>query len=229
MRESILMTKLHLFHHQRSSGSFHIKKNSLSNVAQKPAHLYGLVLSGGKSERMGKDKGLIKYHKVPQREHLYRLLDQLCEMTFLSVRPSQYSNIPKGARAIVDQNRYNGPFNGIMSAHNTHKNAAWLVLACDLPFMDLATLQQLINVRDQKKSATAFLGPKTEKPEPLACIWEPGGLEKAVHFLKKAEQSGPRKFLMDSEITLVTPKNEQALFNANTDLDYTYAKDMLRG
>ncbi|NNE77041.1 MAG: NTP transferase domain-containing protein, partial [Pricia sp.] len=48
--------------------------------------IYGLVLAGGKSSRMGKDKGLIPYHGMPQREYLYHLLGRVCDKTFLSIR-----------------------------------------------------------------------------------------------------------------------------------------------
>ncbi|MFT5737968.1 MAG: molybdopterin-guanine dinucleotide biosynthesis protein A, partial [Maribacter sp.] len=34
------------------------------------AKIYGLVLAGGKSTRMGVDKGLITYHGLPQRDYL---------------------------------------------------------------------------------------------------------------------------------------------------------------
>ena len=51
--------------------------------------LYGLVLSGGRSTRMGKDKGLINYHGIPQRDYIYNLLNEVCDETYMSIRKDQ--------------------------------------------------------------------------------------------------------------------------------------------
>ena len=55
--------------------------------------LFGLVLAGGKSQRMGEDKGLINYHGKIQREYMADLLDDICEETFISCRPEQAAEI----------------------------------------------------------------------------------------------------------------------------------------
>ena len=82
--------------------------------------IYGLVLSGGKSTRMGKDKGLITYHGVPQREYLYQLLEKVCERTFISIREEQASEVSSAVNTIVDEDVFKGPFDGILSAHNKY-------------------------------------------------------------------------------------------------------------
>jgi len=79
--------------------------------------LYGLVLSGGKSTRMGTDKGLIEYHGVPQRDYLYDLLTKVCDETYISLRKEQEENVPFGFQTLVDLNEFRGPYNGLLSAH----------------------------------------------------------------------------------------------------------------
>ncbi|MER3376314.1 MAG: NTP transferase domain-containing protein [Allomuricauda sp.] len=189
--------------------------------------LYGLVLAGGKSTRMGSDKGLLTYHDVPQQEHLYGLLGQLCDDVFLSIREEQKSTIPDGFKSIIDKNEYRGPFNGILSAHKTHPNIAWLVLACDLPLIDLKTLQQLVENRNPSQWATSFATKKTGLPEPLITIWEPEGLNGAMQYLETAESSCPRKFLINSDTKLVFPERDEVLYNANNIEDYKYAKSKI--
>lgn len=182
--------------------------------------LYGLVLSGGRSTRMGQDKSVIQYHDLPQREHIYNLLSQVCDKTFLSIRKEQESEISEGISTIIDMDEYKGPFNGLLSANYAYPKVAWLVLACDLPLIDLKAINQLIAARDCKKNATAFATKKSGLPEPLAAIWEPLGLTKSIDYLKQATSSCPRKFLINSEIKLVFPKDEIVLMNANSEEDY---------
>ena len=184
------------------------------------AKLYGLVLSGGKSTRMGTDKGLIEYHGRPQREHLYNLLNEVCDDTFISLRADQEENKPFGFATIKDENEFRGPFNGILSAHNLHPEVAWLVLACDLPLMDLTALKQLVEERDADKFATSFSNKENPLPEPVCAIWEPKALKTAINYLNAGNGTCPRKFLIKNDTKLVYPKTKNTIVNANSIEDY---------
>jgi molybdopterin-guanine dinucleotide biosynthesis protein A len=185
--------------------------------------LYGLVLSGGKSTRMGEDKGLITYHNLPQREHLYHLLNEVCDKTFLSIRQDQESEISNSFETIIDNDEFRGPYNGLLSAHKAHPEAAWLVLACDLPLMDKKALQELIAARNSDKIASAFADLDNPLPEPLCAIWEPEALERSVAYLEAGNGSCPRKFLINAEVNLVFPKHKEVLLNANSRTEYEEA------
>ncbi|WP_350288447.1 NTP transferase domain-containing protein [uncultured Croceitalea sp.] len=185
--------------------------------------IYGLVLSGGKSTRMGNDKGLIDYHGIPQREYLYNLLNEVCDKTFLSVRDEQKDKLTENFDCIVDENKYRGPLNGILSAHAKHPNVAWLVLACDLPLINAKSITALIAKRDITKVATSYATKESNLPEPLVAIWEPAGLEKAISYMKTAGSSCPRKFLINSDAKLVHPEQDVVLHNANSLEEYEFA------
>ncbi len=184
------------------------------------AKLYGLVLSGGKSTRMGTDKGLIEYHGRPQREHLYGLLNEACDATYISLREDQEVKTPFGFATIADEDVFRGPFNGILSAHNKHPGVAWLVLACDLPLIDLEAIVQLVSERDPKKYATTFSATENPLPEPVCAIWEPQALQKAIAYLEAGNGTCPRKFLINNDTKLVFPKNKNAIVNTNSKEDY---------
>ena len=184
------------------------------------AKLYGLVLSGGKSTRMGTDKGLIEYHGIPQREYLYNLLSQVCENTFISLREEQEDELPTAMKTIVDLNEFKGPYNGLLSAHKKYPDVAWLVLACDLPLMDLDALKELISQRDSAKEATAFALKENPLPEPLCAIWEPQALQQSIEYLESGNGTCPRKYLINHDTKLVFPKFENVLLNANSEEDY---------
>ncbi|WP_394748802.1 NTP transferase domain-containing protein [Spongiimicrobium salis] len=189
--------------------------------------IYGLVLSGGKSTRMGTDKGNIVYHELPQREHLYHLLNKICERTFLSVRSDQQADLPKDMDYILDKNEYRGPYNGLLSAHDAFPEATWLVLACDLPLMDYEGITELLESRDMSKIATAFATRESQLPEPLCALWEPEALRSSKAYLDAGNGTCPRKFLINSEVRLVHPNNELVLLNANSKEEYTLALDKL--
>ncbi|MCK4562467.1 MAG: NTP transferase domain-containing protein, partial [Flavobacteriaceae bacterium] len=82
-------------------------------IQQKIAPIQGFVLAGGKSLRMGTDKGLLEFHGKSQRNFAVELLEELNIKTFLSVRKEQ--NI-KNTQVIEDVFLGLGPFGAICSA-----------------------------------------------------------------------------------------------------------------
>ena len=190
-------------------------KNNMNSVPDSSIDLYGLVLAGGQSKRMGSDKALIKYHSKNQLEHAYQLLDQFCIRTFISVskKNAQEKN-RQTLPAIIDKVEFDGPLAGISSALDTFPNSSWLVIACDLPLLDEETLKFLISYRDQKKDATAFISSFNNLPEPLCTIWEVSSKTHIDNALKK-ELYCPRKILINANTKLLMPIKYNALDNAN--------------
>lgn len=177
------------------------------------APLYGLVLAGGKSQRMGQDKGLIEYHGQPQREFLAEQLQSVCGEVYYSIRPDQDTELP--GPVIKDSFIGLGPFGAILSAFREHPNAAWMVVACDLPLLDKKGLQQLAQKRNSSKLATAYHNPATGWPDPLVTIWEPRAYPVLLQFLTQG-YSCPRKVLINSEIEMINAPDPNILLNANS-------------
>jgi molybdopterin-guanine dinucleotide biosynthesis protein A len=174
--------------------------------------VYGLVLAGGESRRMGQDKGLLSYHGKPQREYAADLLDKICTRTFLSARAAQ--QVESEYPVILDTFLNLGPYGAILSAFREYPNVAWLVVACDLPLLDEQILQQLLENRNCSKIATAFKSPTEPFPEPLVAIWEPKAYSVLLQFLGQGF-SCPRKVLINSDIELLQAQNPDALRNVN--------------
>ena len=177
------------------------------------APLYGLVLAGGKSQRMGEDKGLIDYHGLPQREYLAQQLAGICKKVFYSVR--SYQEAPTAVEVIRDSISGLGPFGAMLSAFREHPNVAWLVVACDLPLLDRKGLQTLAQKRNPSNLATAYHNPATDRPDPLVTIWEPRAYPILLQFLAQG-YSCPRKILINSSVEIIQPENPQILLNANS-------------
>lgn len=181
------------------------------------APLYGLVLAGGKSQRMGQDKSLIDYHGLPQREYIAQALSTLCVGVFISGRSDQ--EIDSGFPLLPDIQPGLGPLGGILSAFHKHPDVAWLVVACDLPLLDRDTLQHLVYSRNPSKLATAFSSPGNAFPEPLIAIWEPRAYGSIQQSLAVGCTS-PRKILVNNEVELIDANQAQALMNVNRPEEY---------
>lgn len=177
--------------------------------------LRGLVLAGGKSVRMGSDKGLMEYHGKPQREFTADLLAPHCTEVFISCRPDQTAEIETPYQPLPDTFLDLGPYSALLSAFRAYPDSAWLVVACDLPLLDEGTLQFLAQRRDPSRMATAFNSPDNEFPEPLITIWEPKAYQILLQFLAQG-YSCPRKVLINSNIALLQAPCTRALTNVNT-------------
>ncbi len=190
--------------------------------------LYGLVLAGGKSVRMGNDKSTINWHGKEQRYYMADLLGQLCEDVFISCREEQASEIDTNYKTIPDTYTDLGPYGAILSAFKTNPGASWLVVACDLPLLDTETLQYLIANRDISKIATTFESPYDTLPEPLITIWEPEAYDILLSYLPEGFRC-PRKALNRNidNVKIIKASNADALMNTNTPEDAEKVKQIV--
>ena len=190
--------------------------------------LNGLVLAGGRSTRMQRDKAALEYRPgVSQLDAAMRLLEGRVTRAFVSVRADQAGDAARSRHpAIVDRGDVEGPIAGISAALAEHRDAAWLVLACDLPFLDARTLDFLIASRDPQRVATAFRSSRDGLPEPLCAIYEPRALE-GVRAHIAAGRNCPRKLLINADTKLLDQPDPRALDNVNTVAEYGHAMESL--
>jgi molybdopterin-guanine dinucleotide biosynthesis protein A len=183
------------------------------------SQLFGLVLAGGRSRRMQADKAAVAYGGRPQLAVAFDLLARHVRCAWVSVRADQAGEpLRAGYPQIVDGTAGRGPIAGIIAAQSQHPEAAWLVLACDLPQLDDATLSALVARRDTTRLATAFLSRHDGLPEPLCAIYEPRSRE-AILAQVESGRDCPRKFLAEHDVLLLEPVSTAALDNANTPED----------
>ncbi|MDR2215447.1 MAG: NTP transferase domain-containing protein [Nevskiaceae bacterium] len=193
------------------------------------APLRALVLAGGRSTRMGRDKAALEYGGQSQLERAVALLQAVVDAVHVSVRADQADD-PLRARfhRIVDRGDVQGPIAGIRAAQSQHPDAAWLVVACDLPHLNEATLRELIARRDPAKTATAYRSSHDGLPEPLCAIWEPDSASLLQRFIDGGRNC-PRKFLINSDTLLLDQPNPEALDNVNTPDELAAARERLAG
>lgn len=189
-------------------------------AASAAAPIYGLVLAGGRSTRMQKDKAVLTYHGKTQLEWAMELITPFVARAFVSVRPDQTSDAMRAKYPqIIDTQENIGPIAGIMAAQAMYPDAAWLVLACDLPFLDTATLKHLVWARQVDRLATAYRSSHDGLPEPLCAIYEPTSRAAIAAHIASGKHC-PRKFLINSNAHLLEEPNPRALDNVNTPEEY---------
>lgn len=189
-------------------------------VSETVPSIKGLVLTGGKSTRMGKDKSDLNYHGITQKEFVYGLLSNKGFETYYSV-----ANNNGNDNEIHDTFFNLGPFGGICSAFQKDPNSAWFVLAIDLPFVDSDLVELLLEKRNPSKVATTVKGKDKRFPEPLITIYEPKAYPILLQFLAQG-YSCPRKMLINSDVEIVEVDDE-LIRNVNTPEEFEAAKQEL--
>lgn len=187
----------------------------------------GLVLIGGKSSRMNQDKSGLTYHEKSQKDHVSDLLQKHCKEVFLSCNEAQHEELQWNYLTIKDKIESLGPMGGILSAFMENPNAAWLSVACDLPFLTEKTLAFLLRNRNPSKLATVFLDSEGKFPEPLITIWEPRAYPVLLRFLSQG-YSCPRKVLINSEVEILHAPDVKEFQNVNDPVAYASALKTLK-
>lgn len=178
---------------------------------------------------MQRDKAALEIDGKPALARAFELAGKVCAKVFVSVRADQKAEpLRQQFPAIIDQAEGLGPIAGIAAAQAAHPDVAWLVIACDLPFLDIATLQYLVKHRDASKPATAFTSTHDGLPEPLCAIWEPSSREAVQAWIASGKQC-PRKFLINSDTHLLKQPDPHALDNVNTPEELGAAMEVISG
>lgn len=178
--------------------------------------LYGLVLAGGQSRRMGRDKALLVRDGQSQIRRIALLAGSVTEKLFVSARADQKDDPERSQfETIVDRYDDMGPIAGVLSAMDEYPAVDWLVIACDLPNIDEATLHYLIEHRSAEQPFTAFRSSHDELPEPLCAIYVSGS-DKLIREFVADGMVCPRKMLINSDTKLLQQPNPVALDNVNT-------------
>jgi molybdopterin-guanine dinucleotide biosynthesis protein A len=198
------------------------------NIDMVKSKLNGLILSGGKSSRMGHDKGLIDWWGKPHKYFLADLVSPYCDDVYLSCRSDEKNSVRGDYNYIVDTNEFSDSYGAIVSALSQYKDTAQLVIACDMPFITREAIEYLIRMRDASKIATTYQSPDSGLPEPMFTIWEPSSLE-ALRKLAKQGIDCPRKALIISKqyVKHVKPLDKQIITNVNTPEEALKAREKI--
>jgi molybdopterin-guanine dinucleotide biosynthesis protein A len=179
----------------------------------------GLVLAGGHSRRFGSDKAAVQLSGESLLQRTVSLLQEFCVEVRVSVRADQSDDALRSAYPLLfDAPGIEGPPAALLAAAAEASEHAWLIVACDLPRLDRATLAGLVAARDPARPATALRSPVDGLPEPLCAIYEPAGLASFKKLTARGRLS-PRDFLIEQAALSVDPPLPEALINMNRPAD----------
>ncbi len=146
------------------------------NMAHEHREITGIVLAGGKSRRMGVDKGLMLYQGKPMISYSISLLKHFCSRIIISTSNTKYEDF--GLPIISDSFPNAGPLGGLYSVLKESTTDINICLPCDLPKMKVEVLRHMLSA----SSSTHCVVPLTPQPEPLVAIY-PSGVLPILHQL----------------------------------------------
>lgn len=143
-------------------------------MKSKHQEITGIILAGGKSRRMGADKGLMLYNGRPMITYSIDLLRQFCSRILISTSNPAYEVF--GYPTIADIYAEKGPLGGLYSCIMESTSEINICLPCDLPRMKPDILEYMLQISD----GTQCIIPMTPYPEPLVAIY-PSQVLPVVH------------------------------------------------
>jgi molybdopterin-guanine dinucleotide biosynthesis protein A len=190
----------------------------------------GVILAGGHSKRMGRDKALLPLPGSAETtfvEHLANLLSTLCSEVVLVVRDAaqsaQYVALaPRGVRIIADQAPDVGPLMGLYSALNVIQSSHALLTAVDMPFLQPAMVSFLLS---RPLDEAPLIPIVADNPQVLLAVY-PRTLLPIIEALLRQGRRGPRalldvvpvRYIAEAELRRVDPQL-RSFVNVNTPQD----------
>lgn len=143
--------------------------------SSQPETIVGVVLTGGKSRRMGRDKAALRIAGEGLRERAVRLLSSMSEEVLLAAGGESHDSLASGmaedSPERVPDAPGKGPAAGILGAAAARPGQSLLVLACDMPRVNVALLRSLTAV------AGDWVVPRWRGSlEPLCALYRPPAL-----------------------------------------------------
>ena len=182
--------------------------------------LEAIVLAGGRSRRMGRDKALLEFEGKPLLQRVCEVASSCAERTYV-VTPwgDRYAHLSLPAQIVPEplaSENPKGPLSGFAVGVRLVKSEWVLLLACDLPYLDARSLQGGIDRLLQLPPSTMALLHRHPKGwEPLCGFYRSG----CLGSLERALAAGTRSFQAWLDTCVVAAwegANPQLFVNCNT-------------
>jgi molybdopterin-guanine dinucleotide biosynthesis protein A/nucleoside-triphosphatase THEP1 len=184
---------------------------------QSQKQLAGLVLCGGQSVRMGRDKAFIKYHSKEQYAFVANQMKPFTKDVFISCNSKQQIKIPQMYSCITDSATYlnAGPMTGVLSAFEQLPDASLLVMGCDYPHFSETDMKALVDAREGGYDVVCYHHPESGFDEPLLAIYENHCASLLLHFYQKGNTS-LQQFLKTVKVKRIHPSSLNSIKSIDT-------------
>ena len=130
--------------------------------------LTAVLLAGGESRRMGRDKATIVFRGQPLWQQQIEVLRSLQpEKIFVSAR-EEPTWMPPGVGLLLDEPPSRGPLSGLAKALERMRTTHLVALAVDMPFMTAEQMQRVLDLITLGCGVLPLIG---DRAEPLAAIY----------------------------------------------------------
>lgn len=143
-------------------------------VLQGKISLHGVVLAGGKSTRMGRDKAKLTFQGQDLVARAVNVLTSCCTSVWISGRDAADHGLPNPW--FMDQAPGKGPLRGILTALK-HIQHPCMFLPCDIPLMTPEVINRLVQIYEHRPTGTLRVDFKQQETgfiEALVAIYDPG-------------------------------------------------------
>mgnify|MGYP000857379655 CR=1 FL=1 len=174
--------------------------------------LVGVVISGGKSSRMGTDKSLLLWNNKPFYLHTAEILAPFCSEIYVSCNVSQSNNyiLP----VIIDKYGSYGPISGVLSSMRALSGCSIITLPCDMPELSESIINEMISTNKEKQDGV-FLKDDNNQLEPMLAIYNPSIYSKMLAWYDSGNYS-LKKFIESCNNVSYIKLGAQSLININT-------------
>ncbi len=189
----------------------------------------GIILAGGKSSRMGADKGFQELCGKPLVHFAIEALSGLCSSIIISSSSEAYRVL--GYKVVADVFPGIGPMGGIYSALKQSKTEKNLILSCDLPFVTQELISYILKRSEGFQVAVPWQG--GQHYEPLCGFYHLSTLEQISAFIQNNNYKLPDLF-EEININRLTISNKLVFYkdslflNVNSKHDLATAEDLMR-
>ena len=206
--------------------SLALRPRSIAGIIIDMEPVSAIILAGGQSRRMGRDKALIEYQGRPILAHVIDTLRQLSdEVLVVSNRSEVYGSF--GARIVPDYDPPVGPLGGLAAGLAAMRHELAVVVACDMPCLNLALLRYLI----ERAVAVDAVVPQTgAQLEPLHAVYRRACRAPIARRLANGERrvisffADVRLLIIPEAAWRVIDPGGRALSNLNTPADLNLLK-----